>query len=57
MLAGELLKKGAHWTACATVGLFKPSADTSNCFEELLVIEQFLVSLCTLNHDFSLAIH
>ena len=56
MLAGEFLKEVSHGSAFAPVCLFKSPADAPYCFEELLIVEELLVGLSTLDHNLGLAV-
>ena len=57
MFVGQLLKEISHRPAFAAVCLFDPAADAAYRFEELLVIKEFLVGLCALDHYLGLAVH
>jgi len=54
--ARHFLEPRAHRPALAALGLFESAADTANRFEELLIIEQLLVRLCTLNNHLGLSV-
>ena len=57
MFAGELVEEGAHGPAFPATRLFKSTADASNRFEQVLVVEKLLVGCCALDHDLGLAVY
>jgi len=56
MLAGQFLKQRAHGTSLAALRLFQSPANTADRLKELLVIQEALICLRTLDYDFGLSV-
>lgn len=56
MFVGNSFEEFAHGAALSALGLFEASPNAADAFEELLVVNQFLIGFGAFDHELSLAV-